>query len=332
MTLTGGLKRAAAVGLFRSGALALHRAAWERRRSILLMYHRVNDENDPFFPSLPVKRFTRQLDYLVKHYPIDTLKHVVDWTVAGANGRPRVALTFDDGYPDTYEYVLPELEKRDLPATVFLSTSPPETSTALWADRIRHAVKHATRETIDLTAIGLGRVSLRNLPERLETVRRLLARLKQESPPIIDDAVADLVQQAEPDGPPRRTLSWEQIHRMHRGGLVEIGAHTHRHYVLSRLDPASLRDEIETSTTLIERNIGTSVKSFSYPNGQPGDYDERSIGILRELGIRYAVTTQIDFIRPGLDSLELTRLYTSASSLPLFAARIAGLGTGGRRR
>jgi peptidoglycan/xylan/chitin deacetylase (PgdA/CDA1 family) len=296
------------------------------------MYHRVNDENDPFFPSLPVETFTRQLDYLVKHYPIDTLKGVVDWTLAGAKGRPRVALTFDDGYPDTYEHVLPELEKRRLPATVFLSTSPPETSIPLWADRVRHTIKHATRETIDLPETGLGRVSFRRTSERLEIIRRLLGTLKQKPPEIVDETVAELARQAEPDGPPRGTLKWEHIRRMSEGGLVEIGAHTHRHYILSQLDTARLRDEIETSITLIERNLGTSVTSFSYPNGEPGNYDERSIEVLRELGVRYAVTARIGLVRPCLDSYELTRLYTSEPSLPLFAARVAGLSSGSGRR
>jgi len=55
------LKRAMAWGLLRSGALSLHRSGFERHRAVILVYHRINDDRDPFFPSTPVEEFSQQL-------------------------------------------------------------------------------------------------------------------------------------------------------------------------------------------------------------------------------------------------------------------------------
>jgi peptidoglycan/xylan/chitin deacetylase (PgdA/CDA1 family) len=327
-----GLKRAAARCLLHTGALSLHRTLLERNRCILLMYHRVNDENDPFFPSLPVRVFSKQLDYLTAHYRIEPLDTAMDWLTSGAPGKPRVVITIDDGYPDTHEFLFPELEKRRLPATLFLSTFPPETSQPLWADRLRNTIKYATKERFELPSIELTGISLRSVSDRLEAIRRILSTLKRKSPAVIEDTLTELRRHLEPDETPRRTIRWEDIRRMAQSGVIEIGAHTHRHYILSHLDEQQAKDEIETSVKLIERKVGTPVSSFSYPNGQPEDYDERSMEVLRSLGVRYAVTTRIDFVRPCLNPYELTRLYTNEPNLSLFAARIAGLHWGSKRQ
>jgi len=47
--------------------------------------------------------------------------------------------------------------------------------------------------------------------------------------------------------------------------------------------------------------------------------------VLRRLGLRCAVTSRHALARPADDPFELPRLYTTGSSLALFAARLAGL-------
>lgn len=45
----------------------------------------------------------------------------------------------------------------------------------------------------------------------------------------------------------------------------EIGSHTHTHRLLSDLDPASQREEIERSRTVLSETIGTDVRGFRAP-------------------------------------------------------------------
>jgi peptidoglycan/xylan/chitin deacetylase (PgdA/CDA1 family) len=109
-------------------------------------------------------------------------------------------------------------------------------------------------------------------------------------------------------------------------GPITLGGHTHRHYMLSRLDDCSQEDEVATSVRLIQERTGHRVSSFAYPNGEPADYDERAIAVLKRHGLRCAVTCRRGLARPGQDFFQLPRLYTSEPSLALFSARLAGFG------
>lgn len=323
--MTATLKRAVAWGLWRAGLLHLHADRFERRRAVLLVYHRVNHEDDPFFPALPPSTFVAQLDHLASHYRVEPLEDVARWLAAGAPGRARAAITFDDGHPDTAEVAFPELKRRGLPATLFLSTAPPETGAPLWIDRVRWMVKHATARAPEVPAFGLHGVPLDGETPRLAVLARLLQELKTMSPPEVESTLAVLEAALEPSGPPLRVVGWDAVRKMAAGG-VGLGGHTHRHYMVSRLDERTLEEEIVTGHRLIEERTGRRVRTFAYPNGEAADYDGRAVAFLKRLGLVCAVTCRNDLARPGQDPFQLPRLYTSGPSLSLFAARLAGLG------
>jgi len=323
--MSGTLKRAAAWGLRRTGLLRLHAHHFERRRAALLVYHRVNDEGDPFFPSLPRSMFAAQLDQLAAHYRVEPLEEVAAWLAAGAPGPPRAAITIDDGHPDTLDVAFPELERRGLPVTLFLATAPPETGAPLWIDRARWMVKHARARALEAPSLGMHGLALDERPSRLDLLGRLLRELKAMGAPEIDLALAALEAALEPNGPPLRVLSWDAVRRMAAGG-VRLGGHTHRHYMVSRLDERTLEDEVVTGHRLIEERTGHRVLTFAYPNGEAADYDGRAVALLKRLGLLCAVTCRNGLARPGQDPFQLPRLYTSTPSVSLFAARLAGFG------
>jgi peptidoglycan/xylan/chitin deacetylase (PgdA/CDA1 family) len=289
------------------------------------VYHRVHERFDPFFPALSRRAFAAQLDYVASRYRVEPLEDVVAWLAAGAPGHPRAALTFDDGHPDTFDVASPELERRGLPATLFLATAPPETGEPLWIDRARWMLKHARARVLEAPSLGLRGCLLDGEAERLALLARLLRQLKAMTPPEVASGLRELEAALEPEGPPLAVLGWDAVRRM-AAGTFHLGGHTHRHYMVSRLDERTLEDEIVTGHRLIEQRTGQRVRSFAYPNGEAADYDGRAVALLRRLGLRCAVTCRNGLARPGQDPFQLPRLYTSAASLSLFAARLAGLG------
>jgi peptidoglycan/xylan/chitin deacetylase (PgdA/CDA1 family) len=324
MSASSSLKRGLAWGLMRSGLLSLYRAGFERRRGIVLTYHRVNDEGDPFLPALPARRFASQLEFLARHYRVVPLGDLLGWLETGADGPPRVALTIDDGYPDTLEVAFPLLRRVGLPATLFLCTGPPETGHPLWSDRVRSRIGHGASGRLELPALGLPPLTLDSTASRLLAIEQVLGRMKRLGIGEITRVLEALEEQLGPAPARLRCLGWEEVRLLAQAGLA-LGAHTHGHYMLRHLGDDEIVREVTTSIDLIRQRVGVQVQDFAYPNGQPEDYDERAVAILRRLGLRSAFTTRNGFARAHHDPLQLARLYTTQAFLPLFALRIGGL-------
>ena len=87
----------------------------------VLNYHQVNDKYvTPL--TVPSKTFEEQMDYLESHgYHTISMDQLYNYL---ENGVPLpdkpVALTFDDGYIDNYEVVLPILKAHNMKATLFM--------------------------------------------------------------------------------------------------------------------------------------------------------------------------------------------------------------------
>jgi sugar transferase (PEP-CTERM/EpsH1 system associated) len=82
-------------------------------------------------------------------------------------------------------------------------------------------------------------------------------------------------------------LTWDNIRKM--SDLFEIANHTVNHPMLSTLDSAEIRQEIEDAKAKIEKETTRPCKGLAYPSG---DYSNHVISIAESLGLEYAVTTQ----------------------------------------
>ena len=89
-------------------------------RVVVLCYHSVSP-NIPFTSASP-KKFEQHLTWLKDHCDVVCFKNVMDRAASDSrHGRPIVAITFDDGYADNYEFAFPLLRRYGLPATFFLT-------------------------------------------------------------------------------------------------------------------------------------------------------------------------------------------------------------------
>jgi peptidoglycan/xylan/chitin deacetylase (PgdA/CDA1 family) len=105
----------------------------------ILCYHRVNDTCTAEM-AIPKADFCWQLDWLRAHARIVSLDQLLadapddDGSVDGGPPRPRVALTFDDGYRDFLEQAYPALLERAVPATVYIVPGAIDGQTSFWWD------------------------------------------------------------------------------------------------------------------------------------------------------------------------------------------------------
>ena len=130
--------------VLRGAAAALGPHRWRRGPCLLVLtYHRVLPEGHPERareqPGMLVspELLAMHLQVLAGHF---SFVHLDDWLRAAADGNPppgrSLALTFDDGWRDTYDHAFPILRQAGAPATVFLVTDLVGTSYSFWPNRL----------------------------------------------------------------------------------------------------------------------------------------------------------------------------------------------------
>src|SRR5205823_14531932 len=105
----------------------------------------------------------------------------------------------------------------------------------------------------------------------------------------------------------------------------DVGAHTRTHPVLSRVPPERLQDEIGGCKEHLERNLGSPVAHFAYPNGRRQDYTPQAVEAVARAGYVAAVTTVAGSNTPATPLFELHRIDAGDEDLPHFAQSVSGL-------
>ena len=95
--------------------------------------------------------------------------------------------------------------------------------------------------------------------------------------------------------------SWDQLRAMADAGF-DIGSHTRTHARFSEMSasPERLRDELEGSKADIERELGGPCRYISWPYGQAGDADARSLGAVRRAGYEACFSASRGHVRSGV--------------------------------
>ncbi len=261
-----------------------------------------------------------------------------------------VVVTLDDGYADNLYQGKPVLERFDLPATVFVTTGHLRAQREFWWDELEQIFLQpgTLPERLSLTADGAQHdwqlrdacnyseedfrrhrswnLTFRKDPSpRHRLYRDLHGLLKPtsagEQARILDDlsAWAGLKPVARES---HRFLTPDEILRLPDGGLVEVGAHTVTHPILSRLSVTSQRDEILGSKTQLEEILGSPVTTFAYPYGSRYDYTKETAAIIQEAGFDCACSTTADVIFKNADRFELPRVYVGNWPAEEFARRM----------
>ncbi len=281
----------------RTGLARFLHSRLDRNQLSIVMYHAVVrkplEVADWCFIDEDV--FRKQIAYLKQYFRVVSLGEAIAMLTSGSICSPTLAITFDDGYQNNYDVAFPVLASYDCPATIFLTTKYIDSDLIPWFGRLHLALTHTTKRSLlwDGTNFRLS-----TLAQRASASIALHKSLKQQHPFSLDDLVTEISRKLAVDterkfisGSPYHMLRTDAIRAMSKSGLIEFGAHTHTHSILSRLSPDEQRKEILGSLHLVYDLTGDPCTLFAYPNGSPSDYDRSSIELLRASGARAAVST-----------------------------------------
>lgn len=292
----------------------------------ILIYHRVNDDRDSFFPGVSIDAFANEMEYLVRHYSVLALEDAVDGMQSRNLPDKAVVVTFDDGYRDNYLNAFPILKRLSIPATIFLATDAIGSGRILWHDRVFTAFRETESPILEgLVRTDLRCYSLRTLEEKLLAQRQILKLLRSvdedERSRLIDRLISMLgVEDSKEDR--GLMLNWDEIKEMHDSG-ISFGSHTVTHPILSTLSIDRTKMEVYGSKKTIEERLGSPVKAFAYPNGGPADFNEDIKKLVKRAGYVCGLTTIFGANSAGQDLFELRRATPWDEEISSFGLRLA---------
>lgn len=301
-----------------------------RKRVVVCAYHGLTRAPLPVgdWCFLEVASFRQQVEHLQRHFEVLALSEAVRRLADGVLEGPTAVLTFDDGFQSVHDLAFPVLETLRVPATVFLVTGLLDTDDTVWFCRLHHALSTTAQrrlvwggESFDLGDPQATARSSANLQKRLK--RLPPARLAEAVDGIVR-AVGGRPGQPVAEDSPYRILSRDMVAAMARSGLVEFGAHTVSHAILRQLAPPERRFEVGHSLAAVRQVTGRPCELFAYPNGSAEDYDADAVQLLRECGVRAAVTTLHGSNDAHTPVLELRRIGVGPSmDMADFALKLA---------
>jgi len=297
-----------------------------RREAVCaLTYHRING-TPSLFPGMAVDAFRQQMIWLRRRCVPLSADEFAGSLDAGRGGKPRVLVTFDDGYRDFHDVAYPILDELRIPCLVFIATSFIGGTKLIWTDVV-DAVAHRTEQRSAHLPGDAGQpLPLQTPAHRSQFALRTKQRLKALSDHERRAALAALLAELRVPRPnelvPRQMLNWDEVRATMP--LATFGGHSHEHPILASLGDAEQDADLRTCTDTMRRELGVAPRYFAYPNGTRDDFTPVTAALLQKLGYQLAFTTIPGLNGPASDRYALRRQYTTCASISDFAWQVVG--------
>lgn len=287
-----------------------------------IMYHYVREAKAslPYFRYLHLEDFRRQLDLFESEYGFVSLQDLTRAIEAGDPAlvpRDGVILTFDDGFADHYDFVFPELVRRNLWGAFYVSTAMFETGKPLDVHRIHillgrfggSALLEAAQEIVDeemlvdrdVEAFRTHTYTRQDNDAATDAFKRMLNYfISYQWREEVLDRLCDAFLEGGWQGLRIEDIymNMEQLREMQAAGML-IGSHGYNHLLLSKLRPDEQQDDIHKSFAYLESGLGQMApRSFCYPYGGAHSFTPDTERILDDCGCRFTFNVEGRDITP----------------------------------
>jgi peptidoglycan/xylan/chitin deacetylase (PgdA/CDA1 family) len=211
-----------------------------------------------------------------------------------SNDRLSVCLTFDDGFANNYKYVLPLLEKYEVPATFFITSIREAGYDFLWNDLLSIAGRYGpeklefeneefTRSSFHKYVSASSQLMLNEILRngnfaRKEKLIRILSNFISFRTVVDEDYWLQLKK--------------EEIQKLAASKWATIGSHSYYHNDLAKIDPHDLKDDLQQSKLYLEKIIDKEVKAVAFPYGS---YSQAVIEEAKQAGYTQLLATDLLF-------------------------------------
>ena len=232
---------------------------------------------DPGVVDTSAEEFERQVEVYAEHFdPIGVTELANHVETGAALPKAPLLITFDDGYLDNYEIVLPILLKHKVKATFFIATDYIDSRQLFWWDKINYLLKTSKSESLAITYPESIEFKL-DSPEGVAAAITKCLRIVKDTYDLdlvkFLDQLTELTQSELSASEERKLadellMNWDHVRGLVSAGM-DVQSHTASHRVLQTLTPEKLEHELERSKTVLAERLGHRIHTVSYPVGKP---------------------------------------------------------------
>tara|TARA_B100000886_G_scaffold298482_1_gene226640 strand:+ start:3804 stop:4733 length:930 start_codon:yes stop_codon:yes gene_type:complete len=294
-----------------------------------IMYHYVQevDSKYPFFKFLDFKNFCKQLDFFEEKYDFvqkDDWDKFIEFGII-ENSKNKILLTFDDALKCHYDYVFPELKKRNLFGIFYIPTFPYMENDLLDVHKIHLLCGAFTgNEIYELLSYLISEemvqdkkrqefseytYNTQNNYKNIREIKRILNYyIDYEMRGEIIDILAKKLNYKFFSS--SFYLSKRDIREMKQEGNI-IGSHGVNHLVMSKLSFEEQLAQIRNSFSLLDSITSNLVKTYCHPYGGFHSFNKDTIKILNAENVKYSFNVQSRDIKEKdyLDSVQFLPRY-----------------------
>lgn len=305
--------------LGRNGALLFALRLWLRAVRFqnlltIVCFHRVSPAECPHYPALHPRAFSDLLTFFRRHYDVLAARQVRDNT---RSPKPRLLITFDDGYRDFLDHALPALQAVGLPAVMNVVTEVLDSGRAFPWLAFMNAIERMKASERDGLAAELQIPS----PTRFSTAEAWGVAFTRAFQELDSPSVSRLIRRHLGAEDYTRTpmLSWSDLRALGNQGIT-VGSHGHTHQSLDRLPIEDARSELGLSRRRLTAEMGDSIDVVAFPSGR---YNTRVVDAAISAGYRLPLGVGVGLNRGGARVLSRTLVY--GKSLRRLLLRASGL-------
>jgi peptidoglycan/xylan/chitin deacetylase (PgdA/CDA1 family) len=279
----------------------------------MVMYHYIRPLKNSKYPNLKaleLKKFKEQIKWFKKEFDVinyDQFLEIIE--SSKLTKKKKIILTFDDGYKDNYDYILPELIKNKISGFFYPPTKAIENKSVLDVNKIHFLLeKEQNRKKIiddinlELKKYDFENIFNLNFPfnklktryDDLETslIKALLQNIlpKRIRTKILNTLCTRYLNMSIVDLAKELYLNKKELIELY-DNKMHIGSHGEYHLRLGELTLKEQRKEILNSIKFFQKlKFDTNKLSICYPYGS---YNETTLKLVEKLNFKFGITTAV---------------------------------------
>lgn len=224
--------------------------------------------------------FEAFIKYIAAHYNVISLEDYYQKNFK--TNTLNIAITFDDGYLNNYNYAVPILEKYSIPATFFITTIAKDIP-YLWPDFVDLVSYYSNKKSIVFENATYQKnlknefiyngMSLKNKCKKLSfgAIIKLYSEFKDDWKLVQYKPLEDYWE----------LMTHEQIKEISKNALFSIGSHSSTHTNLIEIPIEEAKSEILSSKKILEVICERPIFEFAFPFG---NYNAELVLYCKEIG------------------------------------------------